>query len=255
MAPVHLQSLAGWAVATAACVLFAACSTHVSPGSVRDLERQAQAATERHRIKTAQATASLAQQPDGREVVVIGYPASAAPAPPQVAAISPTTAYAPAKTPTPMPTPVPQGAQAVASAAPAATTSTVAGASAAPAISPEQSVRDTLEAWRSAWARGDADAYFRFYGPVFKGQNSSRADWEKQRRTRLGNTGIRVQFDNIRIRTVSDRAEVNLVQRYTSTRHSDTGDKQLRLRRVDGAWRIFGEDWAPVKVAPGKAAK
>lgn len=69
---------------------FSACSTHrpVQPGSVRDLERQGQAATERHRIKTSQATASLVQKPDGRQVVVIGYPASVVPPTQQVAATS-----------------------------------------------------------------------------------------------------------------------------------------------------------------------
>ena len=112
-----------------------------------------------------------------------------------------------------------------------------------------------LKAWRSAWARGDTDAYLRFYVPEFKGKASSRADWEKQRRARLGNTGIAVRFDNIRIETNNDRTEVRLVQHYTSERHSDTGDKHLKLKRLDGAWRIIAEDWLPVGVSKSKVAK
>ena len=241
MVSVHMPSHSRWAVATSACIFFAACSTHVSPGSVRDLERQGQAATERHRIKTSQATASLVQKLDGRQVVVIGYPASVVPPTQQVAATTP-----PNEPPT-VHAPSPQVAQVVAPSAPAVAPSALPKAPAAPAISPEQSARDMLEAWRGAWARGDADAYFRFYGPKVKGKASSRADWEKQRRARLGNTGIGLLFDNIRIETDNDRAEIRLVQHYTSAQHSDTGEKHLKLKRLAGVWRIIGEDWVPMR--------
>ena len=194
----------------------------MSPGSVRDLERQGQAATERHRIKTSQATASLVQKLDGRQVVVIGYPASVVPPTQQVAATTP-----PTEPPT-VHAPSPQVAQVVAPSAPAVAPSALPKAPAAPAISPEQSARDMLEAWRGAWARGDAD-------------------WEKQRRARLGNTGIGLLFDNIRIETDNDRAEIRLVQHYTSAQHSDTGEKHLKLKRLAGVWRIIGEDWVPMR--------
>ncbi len=249
MVPVNLPCLSGWAVGTAACMLLAACSTHVSPSSVRDLERQGVAATERHRSKTSQATASLVHQPDGRQVVVISYPASVVPPPLQVvdtkAATAPLTGHAQ----------TPLVSQAIAPARNAVAASALPKSRVVPAISPEQSARDMLEAWGGAWARGDADAYFRFYGPEVKGKASSRAAWEKQRRARLANSGIVVRFDNIRIETTNDHADVKLVQYYTAERHADIGEKHLKLKRLNGAWRIIAEDWAPVSVSKMKAAK
>jgi ketosteroid isomerase-like protein len=233
-----LQSLSRWAGLAAACSLLASCSTAISPGSVRDLEQQTQAATQR---RVEPGTARVVQQPDGRQTVVIGNP-GAVPPPPQIAAPAPAPAARPAS---------------IAQAAPptAAPVAPPASALGTPPATPAISLRDTIEGWRGAWARGDAEAYFKFYAPEAKGNAKTRAAWEQQRRQRLANTGIEVQFEDIRYDVRDNDADVHFVQHYKSARHADTGKKHIKLRRVDGAWRIVAENWEPVKAAPKTKTK
>ena len=110
----------------------------------------------------------------------------------------------------------------------------------------QREIEQALEAWKLAWELGETDMYLRFYDPAFHGQAASRAAWERQRRTRLGNRRIAVELQDLRIRVVSDsEAEVKFVQHYSSTAHGDAGEKRLRLRRAGGAWRITEELWTP----------
>ena len=107
-------------------------------------------------------------------------------------------------------------------------------------------IEQALQAWKLAWELGEADAYLRFYDPAFRGQAASRAAWEQQRRTRLGNRRIALELQDLRIRVVGDaEAEVKFLQHYSSAAHGDAGEKRLRLRRAGGAWRITEELWTP----------
>ena len=119
-------------------------------------------------------------------------------------------------------------------------------APAAPAADRNQEVQQMLLAWRLAWELGDFGNYVRFYDPAFKGDAPSRQQWEKQRRARLANARIGLRMDNVRTTLLSDEeAEVQFVQHYSSGRHADVGDKRMKLRRVNGAWRITQESWTP----------
>jgi len=106
-------------------------------------------------------------------------------------------------------------------------------------------VQGLLENWRQAWERGDASNYLKFYDGNFKGDARSREEWERQREARLANGNIRVAIGNVRVMLkTSDEAEVRFLQHYSSGRHSDMGEKRMRVRRDGDAWRIVHESWA-----------
>lgn len=102
----------------------------------------------------------------------------------------------------------------------------------------------TLQAWKLAWELGEVEVYFGIYEADFRGDAPSRAQWEQQRRARVGHGKVGLKMENLRIRVLSDsEAEVQFVQHYSSAGHRDVGEKRLRLRRSGGAWRITEERW------------
>ena len=115
-----------------------------------------------------------------------------------------------------------------------------------PSPSPERlrEIEQALEGWRLAWELGEPDMYLRFSDPAFKGYNSSRRAWEKQRRTRLAREKINIKVEKLRVQMVgADEADLRFVQHYKAAGHTDTGVKRLRMRRSGGAWRITQESW------------
>ena len=112
------------------------------------------------------------------------------------------------------------------------------------AAAQEEALRKTIDAWRSAWSKGDYDSYLQYYDPAFKGDAKSRAAWEKERRERLANGDIDLAFENIKIKVEGGgKAQASFAQRYTSKKHSDTGAKKMALHQVGGKWLIVGEQW------------
>lgn len=141
--------------------------------------------------------------------------------------------------------------------APAPTSAPAAGPSAAPstaqagaapataaAAGRTAEVQQALQAWRQAWELGDVDQYLRFYDAGFKGDAATRQQWEQQRRARIGKQKVSVRAEDVRTRMLNENeAEVQFVQHYSAGGHADVGDKLLRLRRVDGGWKITQESW------------
>lgn len=109
-------------------------------------------------------------------------------------------------------------------------------------------VTQALQGWKLAWELGDADVYLRFYDPRFRGDASSRASWERKRRALLASEKISVDITQLHVRVLSaNEVEARFQQRYKSRTHSDVGQKLIRMRRVDGAWKITQELWRPTR--------
>lgn len=145
--------------------------------------------------------------------------------------------------------PVVQVAQApVALVAPAAPVVAAAAApvQAAPAIADEAvAVRQTIESWRGAWEKGDAQQYLTAYVEGFKGDAGNAKVWQAQRKQRLANGNITVKFTDMEVRMQTGEATARFTQVYRSQRYQDEGEKTLRLRRIDGQWRIDSERFTP----------
>ena len=157
---------------------------------------------------------------------VAAAPAAAAPAAPAVAA----TVAPPAVTP--------------ASAAPAP-----APAPAAAAAPADRSLQAFLDSWRDAWVARDVTTYLKHYHPEFKGQAASAEEWRSARQRVIGRAGqIELQLGTLEIRREGDdRAWLTFEQRYKTQSYSDSGIKQLQLRRVAGKWQIEQEVFSTAK--------
>jgi tetratricopeptide (TPR) repeat protein len=105
-------------------------------------------------------------------------------------------------------------------------------------------VSNVLTAWSTAWSGKDMSTYFSAYGEDFTPEGGqSRAAWEQQRRERITKpTHIKVSVMNlVPVRTAADRVRVSFLQGYESDNFSDSVNKVLDLKQVNGAWKIIRE--------------
>lgn len=114
-------------------------------------------------------------------------------------------------------------------------------AAAAPVDDP---VLKSLNAWVSAWAQRDEEAYLASYDASFVPQGGgNRADWEKRRRLLLGvakNIDIKIDSPSVD-RNDDGTATVTFNQFYQSDRYRDAVVKQVRMVERAGRWLIVDE--------------
>jgi len=105
-------------------------------------------------------------------------------------------------------------------------------------------VLKSLNAWVSAWAQRDEEAYLASYDASFVPQGGgNRADWEKRRRLLLGvakNIDIKIDSPSVD-RNDDGTATVTFNQFYQSDRYRDAVVKQLRMVERAGRWLIVDE--------------
>ena len=183
--------------------------------------------------------------------------ASVPPAPadrPAVASASPASAKVSAASPAPAPVPAPVPAPAAAAPAPAQTQASAPSRAQASAPSPasrpadatdaqEQKLRESLEAWASAWSRQDMTAYLRYYAADFQTPSGGgRSQWESDRRLRItGKKRIQVEVSQVRITLRDKEALVQFRQSYESDNLKAVSRKSMTWALRDGRWRILRE--------------
>ena len=109
---------------------------------------------------------------------------------------------------------------------------------------PETDILRSVRAWAQAWSKQDVDAYLSFYAAEFKTPHGeSRADWEQQRRARVGGPSkIKVALRDIKVVRHDERhVAVTFQQAYRSDRFQGRTRKTLEMVRVGDDWRIFEE--------------
>jgi len=166
-------------------------------------------------------------------------PAAAAPKPPA----APPAAEADAKTESN--TPAGSAPSRTAKASPAvAVAAAKAPAAAAANKDPTAAILDSVKAWAQAWSKQDVDAYLSFYAADFKApKGESRADWEQQRRARVGGPEkISVTLRDLKVvQRDAQHAAVSFHQSYRSDRFQGRTRKTLEMVRVGDEWRILEE--------------
>ena len=86
------------------------------------------------------------------------------------------------------------------------------------------------------------DAYYAAYSRDFKGDKSTRKDWENERRSRItGKRKISVEVSDMKIDIKGDKATVRYRQAYRADSLNINGSKRLELTRVSGKWLIVKE--------------
>ncbi|MDZ4150788.1 nuclear transport factor 2 family protein, partial [Methylicorpusculum sp.] len=105
------------------------------------------------------------------------------------------------------------------------------------------SVSDALNLWRNAWEARDFDSYIAMYADSFEPQRfSDRETWMQDRKSKLENAAnLEIVLENIRIEVKVDDAIVRFKQIYKSAKFSDTVNKVLHLRNIEGKWLIIKE--------------
>lgn len=101
-----------------------------------------------------------------------------------------------------------------------------------------------LDLWASAWSSQNVKKYLAFYASnYYSSRTGSRANWEKQRRERLGKPGfIEVELNDFVITAQTDqRAEVQMIQLYKSDNYQDKTRKLMVLERRESSWQITDE--------------
>lgn len=145
----------------------------------------------------------------------------------------------------------PPAADAAAATAPAAPTAAASAPAAAPAPAAAASagdkaqgdVKEMVQAWRSAWARRDADAYIGYYVAGYQGGADSADHWQAGRKRIIGQAKyIDIQLGEPKIELKGDsQATVSVPFTYVSDRLKDHGTKVLEVRRDGGKWLIERE--------------
>ncbi len=115
----------------------------------------------------------------------------------------------------------------------------------------QQSVRDTLAAWKQDWMSLDSDAYLSHYHTRFHSGKRDLAAWKRyKKRVNAPKTFINVEFENLSLIHDPNRwpeGEVVVAefdQIYRSSNYADQGRKRLYLARSvdDAPWQILLEE-------------
>jgi tetratricopeptide (TPR) repeat protein len=117
-------------------------------------------------------------------------------------------------------------------------------AAAKPPADAAAEVLAAVNAWAQAWAKRDADRYLSYYAADFRVPGKeSRAEWEKNRRARLGSAKtIRVGIGSPKVTmSGSNGASVVFQQNYQSDTFKSSGRKTLVMAKSDGGWKIREE--------------
>jgi len=113
-----------------------------------------------------------------------------------------------------------------------------------PAADASAEVVKAVNAWAQAWSKKDADGYLAHYAKDFKTPGGeARAEWEKQRRSRITSAkSIAVGVASPKV-TMSgaNQASVSFRQSYRSDTFKGTSNKTLVLVREGGRWLIQEE--------------
>jgi outer membrane protein assembly factor BamE len=112
------------------------------------------------------------------------------------------------------------------------------------AVSNDDPVLKSVNAWAQAWSQRDEEAYLAAYDASYVPQGGgSRADWEKRRRLLLAVAkNIELKIDSPSVdRSDDGTATVTFNQFYRSESYRDAVVKQLRMAERDGRWLIVEE--------------
>lgn len=108
-------------------------------------------------------------------------------------------------------------------------------------------IMNSVEEWRSAWERGDINAYMAFYAPSARQGGRKNADAIRKQKADLW-ARVRpasVTLTDARVTVKGDSALVVLRQEYADEQgNGDIGKKTISFVYTGGAWLITQEEWS-----------
>ena len=117
-------------------------------------------------------------------------------------------------------------------------------------IQKQQTLQSWLDRWRLSWQSQDLDSYMTFYSEKFRGNNMSKAQWRRYKKSLNEKySSIEVKVEHPIILANDSEVFFRFLQKYKSDRLNDTGEKQLFVTGPNQqSLEILGEIWSPVKI-------
>ena len=108
----------------------------------------------------------------------------------------------------------------------------------------QKEIADLVAEWADAWSSKDIRRYRACYAPDFRSGGVNLKAWirYKEKLNRYYGS-IRVCIEDLKVEHGSERSTARFLQRYNSSAYQSVGMKQLRLKRIGGAWKIYREAW------------
>jgi ketosteroid isomerase-like protein len=107
----------------------------------------------------------------------------------------------------------------------------------------DDEVWKAVQAWAASWADSDLDAHAAHYAPGFQGTHANVAAWRAAREALLKSSPRRWTVSDPVIRVDGDDARIHFRQTTRADGQSPaaTVERFMRLRRLDGRWKIVIE--------------
>jgi len=101
--------------------------------------------------------------------------------------------------------------------------------------------------WKHYWENKDLENYMRCYSKEFTSQGMDWYQWKNfKNRFNEEYHSISLSFSDPHITFKDNQAVASFKQYYQSDDYSDYGMKSLILKKEDGNWKIFAEQWEPL---------
>ncbi len=110
-------------------------------------------------------------------------------------------------------------------------------------------VQQHVLAWAKAWSSKDLEAYYQSYSRNFSSRKyRTHAHWKRERAKRIQKANsINVRVESLKVTMTSHvTAKATFKQIYKSHNYSDAIEKNFRLIKTDGAWKISDEYSRPL---------
>jgi murein L,D-transpeptidase YafK len=101
-----------------------------------------------------------------------------------------------------------------------------------------------MESWRTSWTQKKMEDYISFYDSGFSTQGMNRNQWQKYKEGLAQKYAfIQVETSNITAILFEDQVLIKFMQKYTSDKLQDLGEKTIHAYLRDGKLKIVKESW------------
>ena len=107
---------------------------------------------------------------------------------------------------------------------------------------PEEAVQNLVNRWLNSWKSGDMKTYRNCYSSDFKSKGMNLDAWISYKTNmHQKSKKINVSIDNLQISVDGNNATAVFIQHYSSSIFKDSGEKILKLIKINDEWKIYKE--------------
>jgi outer membrane beta-barrel protein len=117
-------------------------------------------------------------------------------------------------------------------------------------FTPEQEIEIFVSKWLASWESGDMETYRNCYSDDFRSKGMDLSAWIAYKESvRRRSENIRIKIENLQISADEQTATAKaaFTQYYSSSVLIDKGNKTLFLKKINEDWKIFRENFVPIK--------